>query len=250
MKNDRLRSAITSAGLTGERLADSVGVDAKTVERWMSTGRLPQRIHRWKTAEILQREETYLWPELLDHPQATGASDSEILRVYPHRGAVPVDLWHTFLAGPKESLDVLVYAGLFLVDTSPELPDHLVRNAQGGVKTRILLGDPESSAVNQRGIEEGIGQQMAARVRLSLGYFEPTFKIPEIEVRLHSTSLYNSIYRSDESMLVNIQAYGLGARESPVLHLQKVPGGQLFDFYSRSFAKVWDTAVPLNNGTQ
>ena len=31
---------------------------------------------------------------------------------------------------------------------------------------------------------------------------------PGIEVRLHATTLYNSLYRFDQSLLVNTHAYG------------------------------------------
>ncbi|MEV4093607.1 helix-turn-helix domain-containing protein [Streptosporangium saharense] len=39
--NERLRSALVTAGITVRQLAEEVGVDPKTVERWVSTGRTP-----------------------------------------------------------------------------------------------------------------------------------------------------------------------------------------------------------------
>ena len=40
-------------------------------------------------------------------------------------------------------------------------------------------------------------------------------------------------------------AYGSYAAQAPVLHLRRVPGGQLFNFYGRAFERVWATAEPV-----
>ncbi len=66
-------------------------------------------------------------------------------------------------------------------------------------------------------------------------------------MRLHETILYNSIYRSDSTMLVNPHVYGSGAPFNPVIQLQRVPGGRMFDHYQASFDKVWDVAKPLDS---
>jgi hypothetical protein len=49
--------------------------------------------------------------------------------------------------------------------------------------------------------------------------------VPRIEVRAHATTLYNSLYRFDQDLLVNTHAYGAPAGLSPILHLRRVPGG-------------------------
>ncbi|WP_197682482.1 helix-turn-helix transcriptional regulator [Jiangella sp. DSM 45060] len=41
MPNERLRSRITAAGLTLDDIATHVEVDPKTVERWITTDRVP-----------------------------------------------------------------------------------------------------------------------------------------------------------------------------------------------------------------
>ena len=58
------------------------------------------------------------------------------------------------------------------------------------------------------------------------------------------TTLYASLYRGDDVMLVNTHAYGSPASQSPVLQLQRLPGGQVFDHYAHSFEEVWATARP------
>jgi hypothetical protein len=85
---------------------------------------------------------------------------------------------------------------------------------------------------------------MAERVRIALSYLAPAMDAPGVEFRLHDTTLYNSIFRSDGTMLVNTHAYGSGAGGNPVLHLQRVAGGRVFDTYQQSFERVWEEASP------
>jgi transcriptional regulator with XRE-family HTH domain len=244
MPNERLRSSITAAGQSLESVAAHIGVDAKTVERWISKGRTPHRAHRWKAAQLLGHDEAYLWPEVLDQPRTQAASEAEFVHLYPHRGAVPNDLWRSLVADARDSLDFLAYSALFLPDSDPDLAKTLVTKASEGVRVRVLLGDPNGGAVLRRGQEEGINGGMAERVRIALSYLAPAMDAPGVEFRLHDTTLYNSIFRSDGTMLVNTHAYGSGAGGNPVLHLQRVAGGRVFDTYQQSFERVWEEASP------
>ena len=92
MANERLRTALLQRGVTPADLADTVGVDPKTIERWIG-GRIPYRRHRHQVAVKLGVDETYLWPGALAAEQVASASESEILVVHPHRWAVPRDTW-------------------------------------------------------------------------------------------------------------------------------------------------------------
>jgi hypothetical protein len=69
--------------------------------------------------------------------------------------------------------------------------------------------------------------------------------LPTVEIRLHTTVLYNSLYRADDEMLVNPHVYGTAAAQAPVLHLQRHSDGDLFTTYAHSFERVWTTAKPL-----
>lgn len=112
------------------------------------------------------------------------------------------------------------------------------------MRIRLVFGDPDSEATIARGREEEI--DLAARVRLSLQMVAPLLGVEGIEVRLHAATLYNSIFRSDDMMLTNTHVYGAPAAQSPVLHLQQIPGGRLFDHYARSYERVWDQARKLD----
>lgn len=247
MANERLRGSIAAAGLTLEKVAKEVRVDPKTVERWISTERVPHSKHRWATAALLERDETYLWPSLSDSVRVQQASEAEFVQLYPNRGAVPQDLWSRLIDDTTDSLDILVYSGLFLGDNRPDIGTLLAEKAANGARIRLLFGDPESPAVAKRGTEEGIGHGLASRIEIALSYLKPAIGTPGLEVRLHDTVLYNSIYRSDETMLVNTHVYGAGAGFNPVIHLQRVPGGRMFDHYQTSFERVWDTAEPITS---
>jgi hypothetical protein len=244
--NERLRSCITGARLTVSEVAAQVGVDPKTVERWIVLGRVPYRSHRWAIASLLGTDEAYLWPEIVDDKRTQAASAAELVTLYPNRGAVPGALWRSLLEGVADRIDVLVFAGLFLPDGYPEVAKLLAAKADEEVKVRLALGDPDSDAVRRRGEEERIGDGLAARVRLGLMYLQDAISAPGVELRFHATTLYNSIYRFDDDMLVNAHVYGAPAAHSPVLHLRRLPGGRLVDHYQASFERVWEQASTDN----
>ena len=50
MANERLRALLLERGETPDKLAETVGVDPKTVERWITRGRTPYRAHRYAVA--------------------------------------------------------------------------------------------------------------------------------------------------------------------------------------------------------
>ncbi len=246
MPNERLRSQIAVANMSLADVAANVGVDPKTVERWITTGRVPHRTHRWKTAALLGSDEAVLWPEVADAARTRAASAAELVQLYPTRSAVPPALWGALLGAAAERVEVLVYAGLFLVDGAyPELPEALAQKARGGAAVRLALGDPGGDAVRLRGREEGIRDGLAARVRMSLAYLTPALGTAGVQARLHDTTLYASLYRFDDDMLVNTHVYGAPAAQSPVLHLRRVPGGRMFDHYATSLDRVWASARSL-----
>jgi hypothetical protein len=242
MTNDRLRDALLTHGITPHHLAEKLGVDPKTAERWITLGRTPYPRHRHRIAAMVRESEAYLWPDAMTKDQQVSVAESEIVHVYPHRASVPGDLWRHLFDTADERIDILVYSGMFLPDQHPRLAAMLRGKADLGVTVRILLGDPDSSQVAQRGAEEGIGDAMASKVRNVLVHYRDLSGVSSVGVRLHATTLYNSIYRFDEQMLVNAHVYGFPASLAPVLHLRKLSAGVLFDTYSESFDKVWASA--------
>jgi len=242
MQNDRLRDSLLDHGLTPEAVAEKLNVDLKTVERWITTGRTPYPRYRHAIAAMVGRGEAYLWPDALPADRRTEVATSEIIQVYPHRAAIPSDLWPRMLKNASEHIDVLVYAGLFLPEQNARLMKMLCEQAATGTRVRILLGDPESRAVALRGTEEEIGEAMASKIRNVLVLYKTLASVERIEVRLHATTLYNSIFRFDENMFVNSHIYGVPAANAPVIHLRRLSEGDVFDTYSDSYERVWQGA--------
>ncbi|MFG1997787.1 helix-turn-helix domain-containing protein [Spirillospora sp. NPDC048911] len=244
MPNERLRAVLLEQGLTVAALAEAIGVDQKTVERWITKDRTPYRKHRYAVASRLGVDETYLWPNALSDEQITSASGSELVTLYPHRTSVPRDAWGRLFASAKEEIGVLVYAGLFLSE-DPNVQRIFAEKAGAGVRVRILLGDPESPQVAERGSDEGVNEAMAAKIHNALVLYKPLRKIEGVEFRFHRTVLYNSIYRADDQLLVNTHVYGVTAALAPVWHLRRVAGGSIVNTYAESFERVWESASPL-----
>jgi transcriptional regulator with XRE-family HTH domain len=242
MANERLRAALLERGLTPATLADRLSVDPKSVERWIA-GRTPYRKHRYAVAALVEVDEAFLWPDALPREQVAAASESEILTVYPHRWVVPRDVWVRLFTHAEREIGVLVYGGFFLAEDAGML-SLFADKARAGVRVRVLLGDPESPEVARRGADEGIDDAIAAKIRNVLVLYRPLREVPGVEIRLHHTVLYNSIYRADEQLLINSHVYGSPAANAPVLHLRRVAGGDMVSTYMDSFAKVWDTATP------
>src|SRR5690606_2507000 len=142
MSNERLRAALLQRGATPADLAEAIGVDAKSVERWITQGRTPYRRHRYAAAAYLEAEETYLWPKALSPEQSKAASQSEIVEIYPHRWSVPQDMWKRLFERAQEEISVLVFSGFFLAD-DPSMVKLLADKARAGVRVRFLLGDPD-----------------------------------------------------------------------------------------------------------
>jgi transcriptional regulator with XRE-family HTH domain len=244
MTNERLRDAMLRNGLDLEHLANATKVDPKTVERWITKGRTPYRRHRHTIAGLVRESENYLWPDAIATERKAEIAESEVVKVYPHRGSVPKDLWDHLFDAATQHIELLNYSGMFLTDNAT-LIKTLRTKAEAGAKIRLLIGDPASRAVARRSDEEGIGKgTLAAKVRNALVFYRPLDGEENIAIRTHSTTLYNSIYRFDDDMLVNTHVYGFMAAHAPLLHLRRLSGGDLFETYSESFETVWNAAKP------
>lgn len=244
MTNFRLRDALSASGLTQREVADELHVDPKTVERWVTQSRTPYPRHRHRLAACLGENESYLWPNALAEDRRAELGAAEVVHIYAHRSSVPSELWSGLLESTQRRIDMLVYAGLFLVEQHPHLMSLLREKADTGTRIRLLLGDPDCGAVATRGDEEGIGAAFSAEVRNALAHYHPLDGCPGVDVRLHRTTLYASIFQFDDDLLVNPLVHGLLAAHSPLLHLRRLGPGDLFETYIMSFERIWQDASP------
>ena len=247
MANERLRALLLERRVTTAKLAEAVQVDAKTVERWIVAGRVPYRKHRYDVSAFFGVDESYIWPDALDRDQVAAASESEIIAVYPTRWAAPRDAWEHLFSQAEREIGILAYSCHFLAEDAG-IRRLLAEKAESGVRVRILLGDPDSPFVLERGRSEGIDDTMPSKVRSAIAMFRPLQSVPNAELRLHGTILYNSIYLGDENLLVNTHIYGIMANNAPFFHLRKLPGGAMAAAYLESFERVWTEAEPPPEG--
>ncbi len=246
--NAALRKALAASRLTEIDVAAHLGVDPKTVRRWLS-GQRPYPRHRWALADLLQVQENRLWPQG-SQPTTERASVSEhAYRVYPHRWEVPREVWHDLFSEAKQEIGILVYSGLFLADDAGILR-LLEARAREGVSIRILLGDPESEPVKQRGRDERIGEALSARASNALLLFRTLLEIDGVELRTHSTVLYNSVYLTEKRILVNQHIYGLPAAKSPVVEVDRELSPDMAETYAHSFERVWTNSKTTTPGIQ
>ncbi|MER8185654.1 XRE family transcriptional regulator [Kitasatospora sp. NPDC094015] len=241
--NERLRSVLAQRGLSPESLAAACEVDPKTVGRWLG-GRVPHPRHRFTAAQHLRVEETFLWPALQPRTNRTAATGAELIGTYPNRASVPRETWLTLLQEAEARIEVLVFSGTFFAQSNPHVARMLAERAADGVRVRLCFGNPNGQAVSLRGREEGIGDALAAKIRASLTYYRSLLTVAGCEVRLHDTTLYNSLFRYDDNLLINPHVWGQPASANPLLHLQRVDTTGWFDNYAQSFDAVWGTACP------
>lgn len=239
--NVRLQSVLLQRGVRPESLAEACQVDPKTVGRWLG-GRVPHPKHRHRVAHHLRVEEEFLWPPTPETPPVP--KNAELVATYPNRAEVPREVWLSLLRDATEQVDVLVFSGTFFIQTNPQVVKMLAERAGQGVKIRLRFGNPAGQAVAARGLEEGIGDTLSAKVRASLTYYRPLLSEGGCEVRLHDTTLYNSLFRYDENLVVNPHIWGQPASANPVFQLERVDDSGWFDNYTESFDAIWADAQP------
>src|SRR5579875_928603 len=113
---------------------------------------------------------------------------------------------------------------------------------------RVCLGDPDSEAVALRGREEGIGDALAARCRLATSYARGIHDADSRAVRITGATLYASILRFDNDVLLNTHLWGNAAADSPVFHFRKDRNDGIAARAITSFERVWRTAQVLPEG--
>lgn len=243
-RNQRLEDAIRTSGRRVEEFADELGVDPKTVERWVSTGRVPRPTYRYRAEKTLSVPAPLLWPSV----PGPARGIEELAGAYATRNELAPATVASLLDAATEHIDVLAFAAMWLWDTVPRFTERLMAKDEEGVQVRICLGDPASDAVRLRGEEEGIDDYMQARCQLALSYAGSLLEQAPQTVRISGSTLYTSIFRFDDELLVNTHLFGAPAASSPVLHLRATGGGPIAVNVMNSFERVWSQARPVSAG--
>ena len=171
MPNERLRATLLESGYDETALAAELGLDPKSVQRWVTRDVTPRRSAAHRAARLLGVSASWLWPGL--EADRESASQAEIVTLYPHRSEVPRHLWLDLLTTARKRVWLYANASLFLPEDNPESIDIIRRKAEGGVEVRILMADPDSPQCITRGVEEQLFDAIPARVRMALSYYAP-----------------------------------------------------------------------------
>jgi hypothetical protein len=240
--SERLRRALNDAGLDIDDVARAVGVNHRTVQRWIA-GRVPYPRYRRVIARLVESDEAELWPGVA--LPGAGTSTSEIVNVYSTRADVPPELWQQLLKRGRREVDLLGSALLYLFEGDPGFVELLWETP---CDVRIALADPKSTMVAQRDAELGLGGTLPARIQASIRTLKRR-RIKELEgtrfeLHLHSAPMYCSLFRVDDEMLVTPHVYSRPGRvDTPVLHLRRREPVGIFTSYLTHFEDVFYRAA-------
>lgn len=226
-----------NAELTPTALAELVGVDAKTVSRWLVEDRVPYPVTRIKIAHALSQQESYLWPALVEHSPSSVAALGDLENVWPTRTAISSDQWHELFSRATRQVDILVYAGDFLIEIL-DFFEVVAAKAARGVSVRMLIGDPASCVIQHR-VQELSEPSLPDRCRMMARQMSDLARARGVAMRVHATILYANQFRFDNIQLVNACAFGVRDAASPVYSYRATVGSQLFDFHAEAFERVW-----------
>ena len=190
-------------------------------------------------AEVLDYTPDATQPPEPTPQQAPTNVPADFVGLYAHRADVPKDLWLTLLQGAHHSIDLFANASLFLPEDNPDAIDLLRAKVAEGVTLRLILADPTTDAMKLRGEEERLYDALVGRIQMAHAYYRPLMNLDGVQFKVHGTSLYNSIFRYDNQMLVNQHVYGTYGYVAPILHLRRSPESDLFETYMRSLERVW-----------
>jgi hypothetical protein len=247
--NERLKNAMIAAHIDVDGLVKAIGVDPKTVHRWLA-GIYPHPRHRWQVAELLKAREDYIWPDETTSDGIHTSQTAEIVAAYAHRADLPAGAWWQLFVKAKRQIDLLGYAMLFLPEQHPNLVSLLKEKAQAGCQIRIALADPTSPDVQRRDAEEHLDGTLPARIQSTLNHFRDLRDCEHIAIHYHGSPIYNSLFCFDDDMLVTPHLYGLHGSKAPLLHIKRLSAHGVFANFAGHFESLWAISRPAEQQIQ
>lgn len=247
MPNQALREALSNARMSEQALARRIGVDEKTVARWVSSARTPHPRHRWAACEVLEADEAVLWPDAVRTAMKTGP-DREVVAVYPYRSACPASLWRKLFTSATSQITLAGYTSYFLWIEQPNLGTALRRKASQGCTIRFLVGDPDSPVTRQREQIEATPLTVSTRIAVTLEQLGRLRGTEGIEARFSDRHIAMSVFAFDDDMIVTPHLSNLMGNDSPALHLRRHQPDGLFDRFAGHVQALWDQGRDLWDG--
>ncbi|MFE9558907.1 helix-turn-helix domain-containing protein [Streptomyces sp. NPDC006703] len=218
---------MVAANITMEGLAHRLGIDPKSVERWITTDRIPHARNVHAVATALRVDPYYLWPMLDERHRSSVSPRDELMACYPSRGAVPPGLWRGTLDQATSVIDLAVSNLIFLSDAVFDLHALVTAKLEAGVRVRIAT--PATSPEQQVGL---------------MDVFASLAGVPGLRLVTHP-ALRADLYRADDELLVTTPVDGLTPSLAPVLHLRRVGPAPLTMGYLTALDHIFETATPL-----
>jgi transcriptional regulator with XRE-family HTH domain len=241
--NEPLRRALLQARLREDDVAAHLGVDPKTVRRWLN-GRIPYPANRAALADLLGADEADLWPNA-GGPLTARTRSAELQAIYPHRSSLSHNVWHKFFSSANREIGILAHSVSFLAD-DPAFLGVLVARENAGVNIRIALGSPDCVHIVEGGKVEGATDAVSGKILNELTFYRTALTSKTSEIRLHHIALYHSIYFADDRLFVNQHSYCVPVAEAPVFSYRASGSSDIMSIYIHSFEKAWSAARPVH----
>jgi transcriptional regulator with XRE-family HTH domain len=226
LDNEHLRTAITRSGLTLEEFADIVGVDVKTVQRWLA-GRVPYAGNRARVAGALDTAEHALWPDSVPVPTTTGEHErttpltGDAIAGYGHATDSAAPNGAALLSAAVERIEIAIPN----LASQPDLVELFLTSGANGRHSRIIIEDPDQNVESLLGLDG-------------------------VEIRASPASDDHILYRADDEMLLVLTRIGSASASPPIIHLRRQTDGGLFDRLADDFDDRWLEATPLTSREQ
>ena len=242
--NDSLRSALLDAGLSYADVASRLGVDEKTVQRWVTRARLPYPANRAALASLLGKEPEMLWPNAVRRTLRLG-HDRELIGVYPRRSDLPRNFYPNLIEQAGERLWFGGYTSYFIWVDGPHVADMLAERVTEGADIRFLLGAPDSPITRDRDAYEGSPLTLGTRIEMTVREITKINGRCERPIEVRHTDRHVAwslwIFDDDAVMTTHIGP-GLG-HDSLTTHWRRHGPGGGFDRLVDHFTSLWDDAA-------
>jgi hypothetical protein len=86
---------------------------------------------------------------------------------------------------------------------------------------------------------------VSTRIRITLDELAKLGTVPGVEARYSDEHIAMSVFMFDDEMLVTTHLAHLVGHDSPMLHLQRVQDGGLYDRYAYHVAELWRAGRPV-----
>lgn len=250
MSNDRLRAALSQAGLTGDELAELVKVDERTVRRWLA-GLTPHKRRRVKVAKVLGKAERELWPDA--EPELRSDADrGDLVTIHTPPEPARVPNWRSLLERASEKIELYDWsvAGLLAY---PDVPALLTGKARAGTAIRILVASLESLWLSTDDVEPDTDGSRPVHDRPLFQAIERAHELLSplaAESRVEALQVVAprspSILRFDEQILAAVHLWGSSPAGPVVFCVQHRGEDGPFHKLCDHFDALWTRAWPLH----